>query len=274
MPTDPRTIKLRYAGNCKECGADLPKGSEAWHFTDERKVACLECHSSTGGARLKQAEPGASARREYRRRTTSRQKELQDRWGTKIGKVAWLLEDEKQTTSAWAKGAKGEHKIGEFLEKKLADRDCELLHDRSIPGSRANIDHIVIGPAGVTVIDAKFIDGKVRSATAGIGKRRRRLLTVDGRDRTNLIESVRHQVAAVESVLEELQPPIEVPVRGIICWWKVEGLPFPGVNRIAIDGVRVLNPRTSAQVAGDEGGLSTAAISVVADLLDLRLRPA
>jgi len=30
-----------------------------------------------------------------------------------------------------------------------------VLHDRAIPGSRANIDHIGIGPTGVWVIDTK-----------------------------------------------------------------------------------------------------------------------
>jgi len=30
-----------------------------------------------------------------------------------------------------------------------------ILHDRRIPGSRANIDHIVVAPSGVWIIDAK-----------------------------------------------------------------------------------------------------------------------
>jgi hypothetical protein len=51
-----------------------------------------------------------------------------------------------------------------FPAAKLLDsRGVELLHDRRICGSRANIDHLAIGPGGVTVIDAKNYRGKVRT---------------------------------------------------------------------------------------------------------------
>jgi hypothetical protein len=30
-----------------------------------------------------------------------------------------------------------------------------VLHDLAIPGSRTNLDHLVIGPGGVFVIDSK-----------------------------------------------------------------------------------------------------------------------
>lgn len=282
--TEPNQIKLRFPGKCTFCRTDLPKGSDAWHFKTEKKVACPECFAPVGadaspgstptaatnapGEQL----PGTSARREYERRTHRRQDELQDRWGGRLGKLVWLLEDEKQSTAAWSKGAKGERKVGEYLEKKLDGKGCELLHDRAIPGSRANIDHIAIGPGGVTVIDAKNIKGKVRATTTGIGKRKRTLLTVDGRDRSKLIAGVRRQVDVVEAVLEDLQPPISVPVCGLICWWNHEGLPLIGANKIEVEGIRVLSPRRTADVAGSDGELSLAAVSVVADFLDSRLR--
>jgi hypothetical protein len=125
----------------------------------------------------------------------------------------------------------------------------------------------------VTVIDAKNVSGNVRAVTKGIGKRKRQLLMVNGRDRTKMIAGVVGQVEVVSSLLEDVQPPIVVPVRGIICWWKYEGLPLIGTNRIEIDGVRVLNRNGSAQIAGDAGAMSDAAISVVADFLDAQLRP-
>jgi Nuclease-related domain len=38
--------------------------------------------------------------------------------------------------------------------------EIHALHDRRVSGTRANIDHFVIGPAGVFVIDAKRHQGR------------------------------------------------------------------------------------------------------------------
>jgi hypothetical protein len=42
-----------------------------------------------------------------------------------------------------------------------------VLHDLAIPGSRANIDHLVIGPGGVFVIDSKQYRGRLRLDPSG-----------------------------------------------------------------------------------------------------------
>ena len=57
-----------------------------------------------------------------------------------------------------------------------------VLHDLRVPGSRANIDHLCVGPGGVTVVDSKNYAGKVRKRSGG--------LWVNGRNRTRLIEAV------------------------------------------------------------------------------------
>jgi hypothetical protein len=280
----PNQIKVRFPGACKTCGVELAKGAEAWHFKDEKKIECPACHASpptrSGSippptpAILDQSLPGESARREYKRRSHKRQDELQGRWGSKLGKVVWLLEDEKQSTATWAKGAKGEQKVGAHLEKKLDGSGCEVLHDRGIPGSRANIDHIVIGPAGATVIDAKNIKGDCRAKTTGIGRRKRTLLIVGGRDRTKLIHGVVRQIEVVSAVLARADFGFQVDVAGMLCWWRYEGLPLIGTNKTEIDGVKVMNPNGTARYAGREGPLELARIQVVANYLDEHLRPA
>ena len=63
-------------------------------------------------------------------------------------------------TEARRKGALGEEALGSRLNK-LATQGFVILHDRSIPGSRANIDHLVIGPTGVFVVDAKNYSGRI-----------------------------------------------------------------------------------------------------------------
>lgn len=55
----------------------------------------------------------------------------------------------------WEAGAAGERATAALLAP-LAAQGWALLHDRAIPGTKANIDHLVVGPAGqVAVIDSK-----------------------------------------------------------------------------------------------------------------------
>jgi len=68
------------------------------------------------------------------------------------------MSDDPQSTRAWQTGARGEVVLGGRLDS-LRERGIHVLHDRRIPGTTANIDHIVVGPRGVFVIDAKKYSG-------------------------------------------------------------------------------------------------------------------
>ncbi|WP_181449202.1 nuclease-related domain-containing protein [Nonomuraea aridisoli] len=58
------------------------------------------------------------------------------------------------STTAWRKGAAGERATARRL-RQLELAGYTVLHDRAVPRSRANIDHVVIGPTGVYVVDSK-----------------------------------------------------------------------------------------------------------------------
>jgi hypothetical protein len=76
--------------------------------------------------------------------------------------------NEPQSTIAWAQGGRGERLLGDYLEKIQDDRSVVVLHDRRIPGTRANIDHIAITRSGgVWAIDAKNYTGKVQRLDKG-----------------------------------------------------------------------------------------------------------
>lgn len=60
----------------------------------------------------------------------------------------------------WDKGAEGERRTAAVLSS-LAARGYVVLDDLAIPGSKANIDHVVIGPAGVVVVETKAYTGRV-----------------------------------------------------------------------------------------------------------------
>jgi Nuclease-related domain len=42
-----------------------------------------------------------------------------------------------------------------------------VLHDLAVPGSRANVDHLVMGPGGVFVIDSKQYRGRLQLDPSG-----------------------------------------------------------------------------------------------------------
>ena len=61
----------------------------------------------------------------------------------------------------WEKGAAGERAVQEILA--TLPSEWTVFHDLHWPGrARANIDHLVIGPGGVFVIDAKNWSGSVQ----------------------------------------------------------------------------------------------------------------
>jgi hypothetical protein len=62
---------------------------------------------------------------------------------------------------AWRRVAAGERRTARLLGP-LERHGWVILHDLAIPGSRANLDHLVIGPGGVFVIDSKQYRGRLR----------------------------------------------------------------------------------------------------------------
>lgn len=131
-----------------------------------------------------------------------------------------------------------------------------VLHDRKIPGSSVNIDHLVVCPGGVFVIDAKKYAGRPKLRTeGGLFRAREEMLFVNRRNRTNLVDSVLHQVALVRAVL--VDSPVEVT--GMRCFagadWPLVGGSF------TTRGVVVASPRRARREISRPGQLSTATIA-------------
>jgi nuclease-like protein len=68
--------------------------------------------------------------------------------------------------SAWRRGAAGERRTARLLGP-LERHGWAILHDLALPGSRANLDHLAIGPGGVFVIDSKQYRGRVQLDRSG-----------------------------------------------------------------------------------------------------------
>lgn len=155
--------------------------------------------SSPPRSAVERGEAGRSAAAEGARRRARREREVREAH-PHLGGLLLALSEEPQHIAAWDQGAKGERALGSLLDRVAAARpDIHVLHDRSVPRSRANIDHLAITPGGVFVIDAKAHRGKLE-LRQGLFERTPRLL-VAGRNQTGLVEAMAKQVAVVERAL-------------------------------------------------------------------------
>jgi hypothetical protein len=233
-----RLIRLRYPTRCSVCGTHLPPRSEARWDKSARVATCRACVEGRG-------TPGASAARENQRRRERREQRARDRFG-RLGGVYLALTDEPQATKSWERGSQGERALGRYLETLHDSESIVVLHDRRIPGTRANVDHIAIAPTGVHVIDAKNYSGKVERVDVGGLLSTEWQLRVGGRDCTNLVNGLHKQVAAVRS---SLAGELDVEVHAVMCFtcaeWSLFARPFE-VGGVWIGWAKALGKRLQA----------------------------
>jgi hypothetical protein len=71
------------------------------------------------------------------------------------GVVGWRLRFRvSEDARNWQRGARGERRTARQLDR-LTRHGWVVLHDLAVPGSGANADHLIIGPAGVFLVDSK-----------------------------------------------------------------------------------------------------------------------
>jgi hypothetical protein len=159
---------------------------------------------------------GESAHREYERRHAAKEAMVKAKLGSLMGAVALAVQGDEQSTLAWERGAVGEQQLAAVLAGVAGVR---VLNDRRVPGTRGNIDHLVIGPPGVFVVDAKNYHGTIRIRDRGTVFARADRLYVGGRDRSKLAENMGWQVEAVKRVLESVSSDLPaVHVQPVLCF--------------------------------------------------------
>lgn len=264
-------MRLRFDGECRLCGATLPAGTTAIYERSPKSVRCASHETNGEAAPVEEVPvalgvPGASARREFERRKAGRERQINTkhpRWG----RLIHALSEEPQSTTAWDTGAIGEERLGRRLNELDSTR-LLVLHDRSVPGSRANIDHLAITPTGVYVIDAKKYKGRPRlKIEGGMFRDRSEKLVVGTRDCTKLVTGVLKQVSVVRDLLDT-----DLPVHGILCFidadWPLIGGSF------STQGVEVLRPKKLYPKLQDDGVIRNATIETIHRTLAARLPPA
>jgi hypothetical protein len=255
-------MRLRYAGTCRLCGASIPAGTKAVYESETKTVHCLECPAEAGelnaspdlglppedapSGEAPSIDPGvagASARREYERRKAKDEQRLREKWG-RLGGLAVALSEERRSTKAWETGAVGEERLGARLDS-LGRQGIAVLHDRRIPGSKANIDHIAITPSGIWVIDAKRYKGRPElKVEGGLLRPRTETLLVGRRDCTKLVDGMFKQIEILRAHVSDMR------ITGALCFVEADWPLIGGF--FATRGVHVVSPRRLARLLAQE----------------------
>jgi hypothetical protein len=144
---------------------------------------------------------------------------------TEAERLAELSAKYAEDAAKWARGADGERRTAEQLDS--LGPGFVVLHDLHVPGSDANVDHLVLGTSGVFVVDSKAYSGPFseRSGTLWSGS-----------------HPVRREVDTVEFIGSRVSAFLGVPVRTVLCFTDA---PLPrrvvelgATVAVGLDGVR------------------------------------
>jgi len=155
---------------------------------------------------------------------------------------------------SWSSGAEGEEQVVAVLSSLPG---CYVLHDIVLPGQRGNIDHIVVAPSGVCVVETKNYTGTIRCVDdswerlRGRGRR----ATFMRMERDPGAQARRNAVMLSEYIYSRLR--LDLWIGAIICFPhpRCELVVCSSTTRIArLDGLRdaILDQRSSRGLSLEE----------------------
>jgi Nuclease-related domain len=170
--------------------------------------------------------------------------------------VGWRLRFRpSEQARTWQRGAHGERHTARLLDRLTRERFV-VFHDLAVPGSPANVDHLVIGPSGVFVIDSKQWTGSVQQGADGLVRHNHYPL-----DRT--LETVRWEA-------ETLGRLLGTRTAAVVC---VHGAHVQG-GGLEARGVAIVPAYLLRGALGHDQVLSDAEVALLAATACSSLRPA
>jgi hypothetical protein len=170
--------------------------------------------------------------------------------------VGWRLRFRPtEQARAWQRGAHGERRTARLLNRLTRD-GYVVLHDLAVPDSPANVDHLVIGPSGVFVIDSKQWTGSIHQGADGLAWHNHYPL-----DRT--LETIRWEAQQVSRTLGSR-------AAALLC---VHGAHVHG-GGLHAQGVAIMPAHLLRSALGNDRVLSDADVELLATTALTTLRPA
>jgi hypothetical protein len=173
------------------------------------------------------------------------------------GLLAWRLRFRpSEQARTWRRGAHGERHTARLLDRLTGD-GYVVFHDLAVPGNAsANVDHLVIGPTGVFVIDSKQWTGSIHQSGDGLAWQNHYRL-----DRT--LEAVRWEAQIIGRLLGTW-------IAALLC---VHGAHIQG-GGLHAQGVAIVSASQLRSALGDDRVLSDAEVELLATTAWTRLHPA
>ena len=160
----------------------------------------------------------------------------------------------------WQRGSEGETRTASALAR-LPARSWALRHDLRIPGSRANVDHVVVGRSGIWVVDTKTTRAPVRAAWRSVRFGSRRLDTASLRWESEVVAD-RLQAVLGWPVAGAVRPVVSVHGEGL----RRRGGRAGGVPVVAGD-------RLVRRIRRGRRRLRRSEVAAVAEALDVAFPP-
>ncbi len=159
----------------------------------------------------------------------------------------------KAEAKRYRTGGKAEQRTGQTLWwLRIRRGPYYVFHDRKIPGSNANIDHIVVGPGGIDVVDTK--------------SRKRRWQLQEGQwlfydNKPVDVSTSAWETGEVRKAVNQKFGVGTIPVRAS---WAIHAVRFP-FRKFIVDDVTLLNVwRIVKWICGHDRCLSRSQVSAVA----------
>lgn len=115
----------------------------------------------------------------------------------------------------------------------LMEHGFVVIDNRRLPSARAHIDHLIVGPTGVFVVDRKAWAGHVAVTSDSV--------FVDGRERVGATDDVLRGATAFGQTLDYELKPLGLQVRAAVLFERASNRSFDGqIGAVIVGGSRGL----------------------------------
>lgn len=178
-----------------------------------------------------------------------------------LGPIDYHVDRRPSPERALRVGAEGEELTAKRLERHLRGSGVVVEHDLLIPNIRTRIDHVAVGPGGVTVIASRNYEG-----TAEL---RNGELFLGGRRQVRAIDGLAAQLGLVRMVLVEAQIN-GADLAAALSLTNLDGRPLG--DSMLIDGILVDSPKRVARLAARAPAAAPLEVEAAVQALRARLR--
>jgi hypothetical protein len=158
-------------------------------------------------------------------------------------------------------------RFADAIDDALGSRASQF-QDRVAPGSPAVIDHLVVAPSGVWLVDTRRTSGRVERRDLGRFFAGEVRLYVDGRDQTRSLEPLAVQARAIRAVLGDAHR--QAPIRVAACFLDGAWGHFP--KAFIVDQVLITWPQHLLEQIAGRVRLYPAEVTALSALLTSKLR--